>query len=78
MLVVLAGRVAAHEAVKSKYTEQESEELDDVEINALRAPPWAKQQTVAERNQELMSADAACDNVKAVTLEARQKQAASW
>ncbi|NJC27501.1 hypothetical protein [Neolewinella antarctica] len=66
------------DAVKTEYTEQEDQELTDAEINALPAPPWAKKQTVTERNQELMEADAACDRGEFVTLEALQEEAASW
>ena len=64
------------EAVKTEYAEQEAVELTDAEINALPAPPWAKKQTVAERNQQLMEADAACDRGEFVTLEALQEEAA--
>jgi len=64
------------EAVKLEYIEQEADELTDEEISALPVPPWAEKQTVAERNRELVEADAACDRGEFVTLEALQEEAA--
>ena len=66
------------EAVKTEYTELEADELTDEEINALPPPTWVIKQTVAERNRELIEADAACDRGEFVTLEELQKDAASW
>ena len=66
------------DAVKTEYTEQANKELTDAEITALPAPPWARKQTVAERNQVLMEADAACERGEFVTLEALQEEAATW
>ena len=66
------------EVIKSEYAQQDDAELSDAEITALPAPPWAIKQTVADRNQELVEADEACERGDFVTLEDLQKEAASW
>ncbi len=49
-----------------------------VRERTLPPPPWAKQQTVAERNQTLLDADREIERGEFVTLEQLKREAEEW
>jgi hypothetical protein len=78
MQIVLAKVVEALFQTYQPEVIKDQDASTDEELENLPTPPWATKQTVAERNEKLIEADAECDRGAFVTLESLQEETATW
>ena len=78
MQIVLSKMVEALFQTYQPEVMEDQNALTDEELENLPTPPWAIKQTMAERNEKLVEADAECDRGAFVTLESLQEETATW